>query len=126
MYDRTGMNPPVPERSRTKRKGIGPAATMGLFLFATFALLGAAGAFLAVTTFVRMSAGLPAPTALEKLEQPEQSIVYDRTGKTELARFGEFNRQNVPFEQIPPMLVDATTAVEDRTFWENSGFDPVG
>ena len=24
------------------------------------------------------------------------------------------------------MLVDATTAVEDRTFWENSGFDPVG
>ncbi len=24
------------------------------------------------------------------------------------------------------MLVDATTAVEDRTFWENAGFDPVG
>ena len=24
------------------------------------------------------------------------------------------------------MLIDATTAVEDKTFWENAGFDPVG
>ncbi len=29
------------------------------------------------------------------------------------------------FEQIPPILLDATTAVEDKTFWENAGFDPV-
>ena len=29
------------------------------------------------------------------------------------------------FEEIPPILVDATTAVEDKTFWENAGFDPV-
>ena len=32
----------------------------------------------------------------------------------------------VTFDQIPPALVDATTSVEDKTFWENSGFDPVG
>ena len=25
-----------------------------------------------------------------------------------------------------PWLIDATTAVEDKTFWENAGFDPVG
>ena len=29
------------------------------------------------------------------------------------------------FDQIPTVLVDATTAVEDKTFWENAGFDPV-
>ena len=127
MYDETGMNPPTTNRSRRPaRRGIGIAATMGLLLFGAIALLGAIGAILAVTTFARMSAGLPDPTALERIELPEQSIVYDRTGKVELARFGDFNRDVVTFDQIPPMLVDATTAVEDRTFWVNSGFDPVG
>ncbi len=29
------------------------------------------------------------------------------------------------FDQISPALVDATTAVEDKTFWSNTGFDPL-
>ncbi len=32
----------------------------------------------------------------------------------------------VTWDQIPPVLSDATTAVEDSTFWDNAGFDPVG
>ncbi len=51
--------------------------------------------------------------------------MYDRTGTVELARFGEFNRKVVTFDQIPPVLLDATTAIEDRTFWDNAGVDPV-
>ena len=34
-------------------------------------------------------------------------------------------REVVTFEEIPPILLDATTAIEDKTFWENAGFDPV-
>src|SRR5690348_15030347 len=115
MYDQPGMNPPAASRSARprQRRGIGVAATMGLLLFAAIALLGATGAVIAVTTFQRLSTGLPDPTALEKIQQPEQSVVYDRTGKVELARFGQFNRDVVTFDQIPPVLVDATTAVED-------------
>ena len=30
------------------------------------------------------------------------------------------------FDEIPPVLVDATTAVEDGSFWDNAGFDTVG
>ena len=30
------------------------------------------------------------------------------------------------FDEIPPIMIDATTAVEDKTFWSNAGFDPVG
>ena len=56
---------------------------------------------------------------------PEESIIYDRTGKVELARFGDAKREVVTFDEIPPVLLDATTAVEDKTFWENAGFDPV-
>ena len=121
------MNPPTPARSRkAPRRGIGAAAAMGLILFGALALLGGAAAVFAVTTFTSMSQGLPDPTTLEDIRPPEQSVVYDRTGKVELARFGDFNRQVVTFDQLPPMLVDATTAVEDRSFWDNSGFDPVG
>ncbi len=89
-------------------------------------LAGVVGAGAALAGFVRLSAGLPDPSQLEHIELPEQSIVYDRTGKIELARFGEFNREVVTFDEIPPVLVDATTAVEDRTFWENAGFDTIG
>ena len=111
---------------RQPRKGIGPPATMGLFLFGALTLLGLAGAGASVVAFAGLTQNLPSPLTLEQIEMPQQSIVYDRTGTTELARFGEFNREVVTFDQIPPVLVDATTAVEDRTFWENSGFDPVG
>ena len=57
---------------------------------------------------------------------PEETVVYDRTGEVELARFGDFKREVVTFDEIPPIVLDATTAVEDKTFWENAGFDPLG
>src|SRR5262245_43890934 len=61
---------------------------------------------------------------MQDYELPEESVVYDRNG-TELARFGEYKREVVTFDEIPPILLDATTAIEDKTFWENAGFDPV-
>jgi len=126
-YDPGGpVRPDSRARRRAPRRGIGAAATMGLVLFGALALSGAAGAAFAISTYNSLLAGLPEPEVLETIELPEQSVVYDRTGEIELARFGEFNRQVVTFDQIPPVLVDATTAIEDRTFWENAGFDPVG
>ena len=52
-------------------------------------------------------------------------MLLDRTGEVEIARFGEFKRDVVAFEDIPPLMLDATTAIEDKTFWENAGFDPL-
>ncbi len=99
---------------------------MGVVLWAVFALLGVGGAAGGVAIFASLSRNLPDPTLLERIELPQASIVYDRTGKTQLARFGEFNRTTVSFDQIPKALIDATTAVEDRTFWDNAGFDTLG
>ena len=31
----------------------------------------------------------------------------------------------VAFEEIPAIVIDAQTAIEDKTFWENAGFDPL-
>src|SRR3954468_22778617 len=39
---------------------------------------------------------------------------------------GEQDRVNVTFGQIPPVVVDAVLASEDRSFFEHGGVDPVG
>ncbi len=103
------------------------AVAIPLFLFLTLALIGLAGATTAVAGYSYLSKDLPDPKkALEAIEYDQQTGVYDRTGKVLLARLGSDRRELRTFENIPPALVDATTAIEDKTFWDNSGFDPIG
>ena len=91
---------------------------------ALVALIGFVGA---VGVFAAYSRDLPDPRGLEELVFIQESAIYDRTGNVELARFssGE-RREEVRFDDIPPILIDATTGIEDRSFWTNTGFDPVG
>ncbi|HEY8168399.1 MAG TPA: transglycosylase domain-containing protein [Candidatus Limnocylindrales bacterium] len=79
----------------------------------------------AVSAYAYYSRDLPEPTALEDIAFNQQSIIWDRTGTVELARFGDERREVVAFDEISPALLDALTAVEDKTFWTNSGFDPI-
>jgi membrane peptidoglycan carboxypeptidase len=88
-------------------------------------LLAGAGALFTTAAYNFYAQGLPDPkSALNDLRFEQQTIVYDRTAKVELARLGTLRREVVAFDQIPPETLDATTAVEDQFFWTNSGFDP--
>jgi membrane peptidoglycan carboxypeptidase len=88
-------------------------------------LVGASGALFTVAAYNYYAQGLPDPKeALTDLDFEQQTIVYDRTGKVELARLGSLKREVVGFEDIPGEMLDATTAIEDQNFWENPGFDP--
>ncbi len=90
-------------------------------------LLAGAGALFTVAAYNYYAAGLPDPEeALTKLDFEQQTIVYDRTGKVELARLGTLRRELVTFDEIPGEMLDATTAIEDKDFWVNAGFDPFG
>jgi penicillin-binding protein 1A len=132
------MNTSLARRQRLRRNGNGRRAGGGsartvaivfpLFLFSTFLLMGVVGFAAAVSAYGFYSQGLPDPkTTFAKLGFDEQTVVYDRTGKVELARFGQTQRQVIDkFEQLGPILVDATTSIEDKTFWDNAGFDPLG
>jgi membrane peptidoglycan carboxypeptidase len=102
------------------------ALAIPLLLFTTIALMGVAGATTVVAGYSFLSKDLPDPKkALAAIDYDQQTAVWDRTGKVLLARLGSDRRELVTFDQIPPVLVDATTAIEDKTFWENSGFDPL-
>ena len=115
---------------RLRHRGSGSligVVLVGLLLLVPFVFVGAgvslgAGAFLAVVEMA--SAGLPDPSLLEHLAYPQPTIVYDRTGTVELGRFQAQDRRVVSFDEVPPIMVDATVAAEDRGFWENPGFDP--
>ncbi len=100
------------------------AGWFALIIFFFLAGIGAIGALATISLYTALASNLTPVEAMQDYELPEELIVFDRNG-TELARFGEFKREVVEFEEIPPILLDATTAVEDKTFWENAGFDPV-
>ncbi len=88
-------------------------------------LLAGAGGLFTVAAYNYYASGLPDPkSALGGLNFEQQTIVYDRTGKVELARLGTLRREVVTFDEIPDEMLDATTAIEDQFFWTNPGFDP--
>ena len=133
------MKTSLERRQRYRRNGNGKANRRGrggatalaiglpLFLFSTLLFLGVLGLVAAVGAYNFYSQGLADPQQVfSSLTFSQQSIIYDRTGTVELARFGQQQRQVAEFKDIPPVVVDATTSIEDHTFWTNAGFDPVG
>src|SRR5262245_2557304 len=103
------------------------AIALPLFLFGTLLLVGLLGFVGVVAAYTSYSKDLEDPSALfSDLSFTQQTRITDRTGNIELARLGEFKREIVTYADLPPELIDATTSVEDKTFWENAGFDPVG
>ena len=113
--------------SNGKRAVAGVAIAIPLFLFASFLAAGLVGFAGAVSAFSYYSQDLPDPKEVfDNIKFDEETEVYDRTGAVRLATFARERRDVVAFEQIPPVMVDATTASEDKTFWSNAGFDPVG
>lgn len=78
----------------------------------------------ASATLAALAADLPEVSRFEQLRFAQPTVVYDRTGTVELARFQAERRDVVTFEEVPDLVLDATIAVEDRSFWSNEGYDP--
>jgi penicillin-binding protein 1A len=114
-----------PVRAGTPRTTPSAAGWLALVVFAALTLLAIAGAIGVVASFSRMTQDLPPVSQFNQVPLQQQSVVLDRTGKIELARIGGQRREVVTFDQIPAIAIDAQTAVEDKTFWDNAGFDPL-
>jgi penicillin-binding protein 1A len=113
-------------RRGSQRRGLATFLLVALGVFGlTFvgSVMGTAGGMFAAYTYY--ATGLPDPNILDdkRLEPAQSTYVYDRTGKTLLARFECQNREAVEFEELPEVVWQATVASEDRTYWENNGVD---
>src|SRR5436190_5541603 len=107
-----------------RRKGVTTALMAVVIFFVALiggSVLGTGGAMFAAYNY--FAADLPAPNILDDIQLPQSTLVYDRTGKTLLARFECQNRESVTFRDVPEPIVDATVSIEDKTFWSNNGID---
>ncbi len=124
-------------------RGTRPRTRVTVVQFATallmFAVLSVAGGVLVAglalpLASVATDAAQESSELFEELPQsvklntslPQQSNIYDRTGKHLLATFYEQNRIVVPLEQISPWIQKAVVAVEDKRFWDHNGVDGQG
>ncbi len=103
------------------------ALAIPIIVFSAFLLVGLLSVVGVAAAYSYYSQGLPDPRdTLSNLRFDQQTLVTDRTTKVELARLGEFKRELVTFDAIPVEMLDATTAIEDKDFWSNPGFDLPG
>ena len=65
------------------------------------------------------------PTELEVGAVAHTSKVYDRKGKL-IAKFYERNREDVPLEQVAPIMRKAIIAIEDSRFYQHGAIDVEG
>ena len=76
--------------------------------------------------FAFFSRDLPSAQDIGKAPLPQSTKVYDRDGKELLYQFEEERRDLVQYKDIPQVLINATIASEDHTFFSNPGVDLLG
>ena len=120
----------VARSTARKKRPPGPNAVLVLLLIllvsgvsvASAAVITAGGA--ATMALSALDQGLPDVKAFRDLDFNEQSTMFARDGKTRLAQFWDDRRSVIEdFDNIPKVVLDATTATEDKTFWNNPGVD---
>ncbi|MFC9393902.1 transglycosylase domain-containing protein [Streptomyces sp. NPDC057027] len=88
----------------------------GTFLFFVASLMGAA-----TIAYSRVEIPKEADTA-----KSQNNIYYWADGSRMVATGSGTNRQIVPFAEIPKSMQNAVISAENKTFWDDSGVDPMG
>lgn len=67
------------------------------------------------------------PSLIEKpgFERKPAITLKDENGSV-IARYGELKDVNVEVKELPPYMVNAVLAIEDRRFYQHFGIDPIG
>lgn len=91
---------------------------------AFFALI--VGIVIFVALFLWYGRDLPAPGKLISSSLAESTRIYDRKGILLYSVYKDQNRAYVQLKDIPKNIQHATIAIEDRTFYQNSGFSVTG
>ena len=68
---------------------------------------------------------LSAPVDFTAPAPPKSALLLDSTGKVFATVRSPYQREEVPAADIPQVMRDAIVSAEDRTFFKNSGVDPL-
>ncbi len=119
-----GLLRPAPA-PRKGPAGWGARVLFGLAALAALLLVG--GAITAYASYAQLANSLEGRLdTLQKHQGFQTSRIYDRHGTLLYEFFDAGKRTRVPLKQISPLLRNATIAIEDKTFFKNSGVDYEG
>jgi len=108
-------------KARRRRGNLKKLLVIGLTGVSLLTVSGGAEAFDKYQTYTR---DLPDPSSLSAKELAQATKIYDRNGVLLYVKHTEgVIRTVVPLSAISPRLVEATIALEDRTFYTNNGLD---
>ena len=68
---------------------------------------------------------LPNPSHLVSSDRPLTTEFYDRSGNLLYRMYEGRNRTLVKLEELPPYILQATIAIEDKNFYHHPGIDPL-
>ena len=77
---------------------------------------------LLATAFIVMVVVKSPEFDVSKLNKKEASIIYDKDGE-EIVRLGSELRENVSYDDLPEVFIDALIATEDSRYFQHNGFD---
>jgi peptidoglycan glycosyltransferase len=103
------------------------AIALPFILFVVFASAGALGLLGVAAAYTYYANGLPNPEAAltdSRLRSADDRHRPDRQDRARQARRAK--APVVTFTELTPEILDATTAIEDKDFWDNPGFDFAG
>lgn len=90
---------------------------------AALLLVFSATAFWAIMKISQIAKELPDPKQFSSRQVAQSSKIYDRTGEVLLYEiYNEEKRTIVSFEEIPEYVKKATVSIEDKDFYNHSGF----
>lgn len=103
-------------KTKRKKKSKLPLLVISFFIFLLLSIFGG--------YFALLYAGeeMIDPQKLEDIKT-EPSVIYDKNGTQVGTLAAKETRDYVPLSKIPPNLVNAFVAVEDRRFFEHNGVD---
>lgn len=92
--------------------------------YAFFGLIGLIA--LLFLLFLWYGRDLPTPGKLVNAQLAQSTRIYDRNGVVLYSVYQDQNRTYVPLSEIPKQLINGTIAIEDKDFYQNSGFSVTG
>jgi penicillin-binding protein 1A len=117
---RAAAAPPPPKGTKPRR----PWQRLKIFGLAAGGLTAAAALFILVI-FAWFGRGLPDISQLENYQPKVVTRIHAGDG-TLLTEYATEKRLFVPIDAVPPMLIDAYLAAEDKNFYTHPGIDFIG
>lgn len=129
--DRNGRHGRRPLPPRLLRGRPAPRSAVSKFLLNVILMLLGIGvvillalAGIAYNAYTQIAESLkPRLALLDKRELFENSRIFDRNGELLYEFFDAGKRTKVTIDEISPLLIQATIAIEDKTFYTNPGID---